>query len=361
MVQDWLAHLQQWWVSLSAKAQTLLTDAALLLLALVAGKFVGIVVKNWLRGWGVDRWLRSPWASVASQPKQKTSADAIGYLCVGTVWAGALWGIATQHALTDIARTIGFVTGRVWTLALIISLTMGVSHWLSQTVAQALRAVPFKSWLEAHLPPSRESPAEATTRLLGFAIYGFFSLLLLMVVAELFGLNATAQAIGTMWELLLRLVLAALILGVGWWGVQQMQKADLIPTQLLPVSPESAAQTIRLGFLAVVLLFALAILTGSGSEFVASLLWLAFFSVLLLALAPVRKYLPDLWAGVALKMHKVERVFIDGVAARVLHIGVLATRLLVGGAETVRPNQEVLEAFLHQRSPLPPQGTEGSE
>ncbi len=211
MVQDWLAHLQRWWVSLSAKAQTLLTDAALLLLALVAGKHVGIVVKNWLRGWGVDRWLRSPWASVASQPKQKTSADAIGYLCVGTVWAGALWGIATQHALTDIARTIGFVTGRVWTLALIISLTMGVSHWLSQAVAQALRAVPFKSWLEAHLPPSREPPAEATTRLLGFAIYGFFFLLLLMVVAELFGLNATAQAIGTVGELLLRLVLAAFI------------------------------------------------------------------------------------------------------------------------------------------------------
>jgi len=86
-------------------------------------------------------------------------------------------------------------------------------------------------------------------------------LLALLASTELLGMTVTAQALQAIWELVLRLAIACLILAIGWVGLKRLHEMS----QMLRDLPRDE-RSLRLGVMAAALIFALALLTGGGGR-----------------------------------------------------------------------------------------------
>jgi hypothetical protein len=117
--------MQKWWDGLASSVREAIIVALVLVTALVVGKIVGALVKAVSKGLGVDEVFKTPWSQTSLSRPSKTPSDAIGYLCVGTLWAGVAWWLAARYQLTDIANAIRVATGRVWILAVVFRVCGG--------------------------------------------------------------------------------------------------------------------------------------------------------------------------------------------------------------------------------------------
>jgi hypothetical protein len=335
----WLTEWLRRWQTLSPEQRQGILEAFVLMSALVGGKLVGIVVRAWLKRLGIDDLLRTPFAP--NRPRPKEPSDVAGYLCVGTVWSIALWWITRQHGLSQIADSLLTLTGRLWFVALALGAALWLSNWINQSVASLLQHPVVRERVDAVAPEVRERLSEAVLRATNGAVAVLLCLLALLASTELLGMTATAQALQAIWELVLRLAIACLILAIGWVGLKRLHEMS----QMLRDLPRDE-RSLRLGVMAAALIFALALLTGGGG----TLLALALFALLVVLLFPLREYLPDLWAAVMLKAHQVQQVTMDGTVMQVRQIGWLVTTLQAGEMELRRPNREVLRAFLQKAS-----------
>jgi ABC-type multidrug transport system fused ATPase/permease subunit len=339
--QAWLAGMQKWWDGLASSVREAIIVALVLVTALVVGKIVGALVKAVSKGLGVDEVFKTPWSQTSLSRPSKTPSDAIGYLCVGTLWAGVAWWLAARYQLTDIADAIRVATGRVWILAVVFGFAVGLSNWLMRSLLELLRSPTVKDWSEKLMPSGREQISDTVVRAFAFLVYGFLLLFVLLVATDLFGMNITAEAIKALWELTLRLIIAAIALGVGWLGVRWLEKLREFP-ELAQPPPTLVQQLARLGIVGVSLLLVLILLTGGSSALIALLI----VALVALFILPLRDYIPDLWAGLMLKLHNVREVVIDGKQVKLMKIGALACDLNSGDSQLIMRNREVLDAFL---------------
>jgi hypothetical protein len=339
--QAWLAGMQKWWDSLASSVREAIIVALVLVTALVVGKIVGALVKAVSKGLGADEVFKTPWSQTSLSRPSKTPSDAIGYLCVGTLWAGVSWWLAARYQLTDIANAIRVATGRVWILAVVFGFAVGLSNWLMRSLLELLRSPTVKDWSEKLMPSGREQISDTVVRAFAFLVYGFLLLFVLLVATDLFGMNITAEAIKALWELTLRLIIAAIALGVGWLGVRWLEKLREFP-ELAQPPPTLVQQLARLGIVGVSLLLVLILLTGGSSALIALLI----VALVALFILPLRDYIPDLWAGLMLKLHNVREVVIDGKQVKLMKIGALACDLNSGDSQLIMRNREVLDAFL---------------
>jgi ABC-type multidrug transport system fused ATPase/permease subunit len=339
--QAWLAGMQKWWDSLASPVREAIIVALVLVTALVVGKIVGALVKAVSKGLGVDEVFKTPWSQTSLSRPSKTPSDAIGYLCVGTLWAGVSWWLAARYQLTDIADAIRVATGRVWILAVVFGFAVGLSNWLMRSLLELLRSPTVKDWSEKLMPSGREQISDTVVRAFAFLVYGFLLLFVLLVATDLFGMSITAEAIKALWELTLRLIIAAIALGVGWLGVRWLEKLREFP-ELAQPPPTLVQQLARLGIVGVSLLLVLILLTGGSSALIALLI----VALVALFILPLRDYIPDLWAGLMLKLHNVQEVVIDGKQVKLMKIGALACDLNSGDSQLIMRNREVLDAFL---------------
>jgi ABC-type multidrug transport system fused ATPase/permease subunit len=339
--QAWLAGMQKWWDSLASSVREAIIVALVLVTALVVGKIVGALVKTVSKGLGADEVFKTPWSQTSLSRPSKTPSDAIGYLCVGTLWAGVAWWLAARYQLTDIADAIRVATGRVWILAVVFGFAVGLSNWLMRSLLELLRSPTVKDWSEKLMPSGREQISDTVVRAFAFLVYGFLLLFVLLVATDLFGMSITAEAIKALWELTLRLIIAAIALGVGWLGVRWLEKLREFP-ELAQPPPTLVQQLARLGIVGVSLLLVLILLTGGSSALIALLI----VALVALFILPLRDYIPDLWAGLMLKLHNVREVVIDGKQVKLMKIGALACDLNSGDSQLIMRNREVLDAFL---------------
>jgi len=340
--QAWLTEMQKWWDGLTASVKEAVIVASVLVAALVLGKIVGALAKVASKGLGVDEVFKTPWSQTSLSRPSKTPSDAIGYLCVGTLWAGVVWWLAAKYQLTDIADAVRVATGRLWILAVVFGFAVGLSNWLIRSLLDFLRSPTVKDWSEKLMPSGREQISETVVRAFAFLVYSFLLLFVLLVATDLFGMNTTAEAIRALWELTLRLIVAAIALGIGWLGVRWLEKLREFP-ELAQPPPTLAQQLTRLGIVSVSLLLVLILLTGGGSALVAFLI-VALVALLIL---PLRDYIPDLWAGLMLKLHRVREVVIDGKPVKLVRIGALVCNLNSDDTQLIMRNRKVLDAFLN--------------
>lgn len=283
---------------------------------------------------------RLPWSQPSSKVA-KTSSDAVGYICVATVWAAVIWWLSVRHQLTDIANATRFVTGRLWILAVVLGLSIGLSNWLVKLLADFLKSQSVRELTEKLAPKTREQFSDFVVRAFSLLVYGFVFLFVLMIATELFGMVTTASAVRAVWDLSLRLLVAAIALGVGWLGVQWLERRLEFPE--VEQTPTSLVRFFtHLGIMGVSLLLVLILLTGGAGALTA----LLFIAILAFILAPLREYTPDLWAGWMLKLHNVQQVTLDGKLMQLRKIGVIASELSSDKSEIVKSNREVLKVFL---------------
>jgi ABC-type multidrug transport system fused ATPase/permease subunit len=339
--QAWLAGMQKWWDGLASSVREAIIVALVLVTALVVGKIVGALVKAVSKGLGADEVFKTPWSQTSLSRPSKTPSDAIGYLCVGTLWASVAWWLAARYQLTDIANAIRVATGRVWILAVVFGFAVGLSNWLMRSLLELLRSPTVKDWSEKLMPSGREQISDTVVRAFAFLVYGFLLLFVLLVATDLFGMSITAEAIKALWELTLRLIIAAIALGIGWLGVLWLEKLREFP-ELAQPPPTLVQQLARLGIVGVSLLLVLILLTGGSSALIALLI----VALVALFILPLRDYIPDLWAGLMLKLHNVQEVVIDGKQVKLMKIGALACDLNSGDSQLIMRNREVLDAFL---------------
>lgn len=341
--QAFWAEAVQWWQGLTTSMREGIIAAAVLAGALVVGKIVGAIVKALSKGFGVDGFLRFPFAQPSSSTASKTFSDAIGYLCVASVWAGTIWWLAVRHQLTDIANAVRFALGRLWVLAIILGFAIGLSNWFIRLLIEFTRSQMVKGWVEKFVPQTREHFSEMVIRSFAFLVYAFVLLFALVVTTELFGLREAAGAIRALWDLNLRLIIAAIALGIGWLGFRWVEKVREFPELSQP--PTALVQHFaRLGVVIVSLILVLFLLTGSG----AALVLLLFAAVIFFLILPLREYIPDLWAGVMLKLHNVRKVTVNGREMNLRKVGALASELNSDTEELVMSNNEILQIFLKQ-------------
>ncbi|MCS7187832.1 MAG: hypothetical protein RMK89_12895 [Armatimonadota bacterium] len=341
-LQGWLMETQKWWQELTTSQREAFILAAVFVGTLIVGKVIGAIVKSLAKGFGLDEILRLPWSQTSSKVA-KTSSDAIGYLCVATVWAAVIWWLSVRHQLTEIANATRFATGRLWMLAVMLGLSIGLSNWLVKLLTDFLKSQSVRELAEKLALQTREQLSDFIVRAFSFLVHGFVFLFVLMIATEIFGMVTTASAIRAIWDLSLRLIIAAIALGVGWLGVRWLERWVEFPE--VEQTPTNLVRFLtRLGIMGVSLLLVLILLTGGAGALTA----LLFIAILAFILAPLREYIPDLWAGWMLKLHNVQQVTLDGELMQLRKIGVLASELSSDKSEVVKPNREILEGFLRR-------------
>src|SRR5205823_10797084 len=117
------------------------------------------------------------------------------------------------------------------------------------------------------------------------------------------------------------------------------------------VTPEKrAGQYTALGIIAATTVLAVAVLLSSAGV----LIGLAALAILGFLLWLVRGYLPDVVAGLQLRIHHVREVWFDGVAWQVVDVGFVTTQVGRGCEIHKLQNRPLLEA------PMPPPPSEAN-
>src|SRR5207249_3351009 len=97
---------------------------AVLLGAFLAGEVVRRMVCRRLRARDFDASLRAPWLPPADAGRAGgqpfTPTGLVGGLVRFTAWGAGVWWLATEQGGADLARTLEWAAGRVWSLAAVL-------------------------------------------------------------------------------------------------------------------------------------------------------------------------------------------------------------------------------------------------
>jgi hypothetical protein len=338
-----LDELQTWWQNTTPETQAGLQTGGVVLGALLGGHFLGAMVARALRAKNFDAALRLPGPS----PSGPQAGHGIGPTLVAgllvrlTVWAGAAWWLAHQYGRADLANTLGLIINRTWALAAILVTTLALGSLLAHRLIDCLQGVP-KAGPEA-LPsrPGLAAPHRGAAGAVGAGAYLLVVLLVLLIAADLFDWPLTRTSALALWQFAQHLLIAGAALFIGCLGARWARD---LATPEGGASPEKrAGQYTALGVMAATTVLAVAVLLSSAGVLVG----LAALAVLGLLLWLVRGHLPDVLAGLQLRVHQVREVSFDGAPWQVAEVGFLTTQVGRAGQFYRLQNRRVLEALLH--------------
>jgi hypothetical protein len=198
---------------------------------------------------------------------------------------------------------------------------------------------------EAPVGPSRLGAGQATPRgvagAAGAVVYALAMLLVLLMAADAFDWPLTRSSALALWQLAQHLLIAGAALLIGCLGARWARD---LATPEVTTSPEAqAGQFTAMGVMAATTVLAVTVLLASAGVLL-GLGALVGFGVLVWL---VRGHLPDVSAGLQLRIYKVREVWFDGAAWQVTAVGLLKTDVCRAGEFCTLQNRVVLEARLH--------------
>lgn len=334
--------------------QPWLRDFILVLVAGVAGYLAGGWVVLALRSRGFDELGRVPWkpwpgdpaargggpaASIPTWPTFSLSSFVRG-LVTATVWGAGVWILAWWHNAIGIAQSLQYAAERTWLFAVIALVALVIGRALAGAVLGVLYHQRVRSTIDKMLPAESGEPfTDTLARVLGTLIYATVMLLVLLVVADLFGWTRASSALSSLWMWILNAATAIVIVAVGWFGVmwayggEEASKSDDPALQ--------RGRMIRLAAVTGTTLVAILFLTNS----LAAVIGLAIVGLGLALVWPARPYLPDVWAGAYLAVCGVRQVILNDRLHKISEVRMVMSRVSVGETSRLMRNSELLTAI----------------
>jgi hypothetical protein len=337
-----LEQIQSWWQNTTPQTQAVLREGSVVLVVLLAGHFLGAMVARALAGRDFDATLRLPGSAPPAPPTGKgiTPTWLAGLLVRLTVWAGVVWWLARQHDRPELASLVALILSRTWALATVLVLTLALASLLAQRVMDCLQALEKPAPLTARNGNGAAHP-RSVAGAAGAGVYGLVVLLTLLIAADFFDWPLTRSCALALWELAQHLLTAGAALLLGYLGARWAR--DLAAADAPASAEQRAGQYTALGIVAATTLLAVAVLVSSAGV----LFGLAALAILAVLLWWARAHLPDVAAGLQLRLHKVREVCLDGDAWQVAEVGLLTTEVSRAGEFARLANRKVLEARMH--------------
>jgi hypothetical protein len=346
-----LEQLQNWWQNAAPQVEPVLREGGVIVVALLAGHFVGAMVSRALGARNFDATLRLPGSSPPAPGAGITPTLLAGLLVRLTVWGALLGWLARQHGQPEIASTVALVLSRAWALGSVLVMTLALASLLAHRVMECLQG-PAK--VEA--VPSRNGAGTSNRSVagaVGAGVYGLVVLLALLIAADFFDWPLTRSTALALWQLAQHLLTAGAALLVGYLGARWARE---LGTGEAGAAPEQrAGHFTALAILGATTMLAVAVLVSSAGV----VFGLATLAVLGFVLWLVRDHLPDVAAGLQLRLHRVREVWLEGDSWTVSEVGLLTTEVSRAGQFSRLPNRRVLAARLHG-APAPAGAEDGA-
>jgi hypothetical protein len=338
-------ELRVWLPDIDPEKLQGLQTIGLVILALLGGHLVGKMVERTLRAKKFDLALRLPGASGGTEPEHGITPTFVAGLLVRlTIWAGTAWWLAQKNYKIDLANTLALLLKRTWALATVFTTALALGSLLARRVMDCLNGLSKAGWAVA---PSRNETAPRrwdAAGLVGAAVYALAVLLVLLIAADVFDWPLTRASALALWQLAQNLMVAGAAMLIGFLGARWARELASGET---PSSPEKrAGQYTGLSIMAVTTILAVSMLVSS----VGLLIGLATLAFLGLLLWLGRGYLPDVTAGLQLRLHRVSEVSFEGEAWQVSEVGFLTTQVSRRGEFCRLQNRQVLEARMQGAS-----------
>jgi hypothetical protein len=335
-----LDELRAWWQNTTPEMREAIQTSGLVIVALLGGHFLGSLVARTLRAKNFDAALRLPGSLPAgTEPEHGITPTFIAGLLVRlTVWAAAVWWLAHKHHRVELADTLVLVLKRTWTLAFVFSTALALGSLLARRLMDCLRGLPKAAMAVAPSRNETAAPRWDVAGLLGAAVYFLIVLLVLLIAADVFDWPLTRASALALWHLAQNLLVAGAALLIGSLGARWAREQTSVEAA---ASPEKrAGQYTGLSIMALTTILAVAVLVSSAGL----LIGLAVLAVLALLLWLLRGYLPDVTAGLQLRLHNVREVWFEGERWQVASVGFLTTQVSRRGEFCCLQNRLVLEA-----------------
>jgi hypothetical protein len=342
-----LDQVQEWWQNTTPEIQTAVRFGGVVLGALVLGQFLGAIVYRALRARNFDAVLRVPGSSSADSETDRgfTPTYIAGLLVRLTVWAAAAWWLARKHERVDIANTLGLVIKRTWALTTVLVASLALGSLLARQLIACLGGGAQTGSPALSSRNGSAAPRSKVGGAVGAVVYVLAVLLVLLIAADLFDWPLTRSSALALWEFAQRLLVACAALFIGSLGAGWAR--DLVTPDGASSPEKRASQYTALGIVAASTVLAIAVLLSSAGV----LYGLAALGILGFLVWMVRGYLPDVTAGLQLRAHKVEEVYLDGEPWQVAEIGFVTTQVTRRGEFLQLKNRQVLEARLNGATP----------
>jgi hypothetical protein len=337
---DMLEQLQNWWQSATPQVVAVVREGSVIVVGLLSGHFLGSMVSRALGARDFDATLRLPGSSPPAPAAGRgiTPTLLAGLLVRLTVWGALIGWLARQHGQPELTATVALVLGRAWALASVLVMTLALASLLAHRVMECLQGPVNVA------APSRNGAGtthRGTAGAVGAAVYGLVVLLALLTVADFFDWPLTRSTALALWQFAQHLLTAGAALLIGYLGARWAR--DLATAGGGTTPEQRAGQFTGLAILAATTMLAVAVLVSSAGV----VFGLATLAVLGLLLWLVRDHLPDVAAGLQLRLHRVREVSLDGDSWKVSEVGLLHTEVSRAGEFSRLPNRRVLEARLH--------------
>jgi hypothetical protein len=347
MIDELWRSAQQTWHALTPAGQTAVRAAGLFVATFIVARYVGWLVSRRLRAVHFDNAFRKPWSPPPSVLRADTHSltptRVLSGLVRVTIWGAGLWVLAYLSGWTDLTSRLERIAGWVWALAAAILVGLYLSRTLTQKLVEAVQASPLKQKFESWQPPAdaRGARVSGPALLAGLLVDGVMVLLALLAAADVTGLALTGEALSAAWHLVLHLFTAGVALLIGWVGARSL-RAQAAPDAGPASTPAGFASYAAASVMGGAVLLAILLLAGNFPT---------YFGLVLLVLVvmlvwPAQRWLPDIYAGVLLRLNQVKEVRIDGRAYPVGAVGLLLTQVSYPDGFVPRRNRDVLEAHL---------------
>jgi hypothetical protein len=335
-----LDQLQTWWQDITPETQAYFREGGLALAALLGGHLLGIIIVRILHARNFDGVFRLPSSSAFSAAGAVpgiTPTFLLGVLVRLTIWAVAARWLVQKHGRADLANLIGLILSRAWALTAVLGTALAVGSLLARRLLECLQGL-------APAAPARQGANGARLDLMGAiaaGIYALVVLLALLMAADFFDWPLTRTSALALWQLAQHLLIAGAALLIGCLGARWARELATVEGAATP--EKQAGQYTALGIVAAATVLALTVLVASSSV----LLGVGVLAGLGALLWAARGHLPDVSAGLQLRVYKVREVWFDGVPWQVATVGWLTTEVGRAGEFCRVQNRLVLEARLH--------------
>ncbi len=153
----WLA-LQSWWQELTPDSQAGIRGAGIILGAVLAAWVLRRVAARKLRAVHFDNLLRLPWAPPLARGQGEggpsTPSHLLSILLQWSVWAAAVWWLATDNGWLGLAHALEQFASRVWSLVVVLVLALYLARVVAEQLIAVLQSPPLRDQLEVWWPRS---------------------------------------------------------------------------------------------------------------------------------------------------------------------------------------------------------------
>ncbi len=333
-------ELRAWLQNLTPETLEGLQTIALVIAAILGGHFLALMVERTLRAKKFDAALRLPGLSREGTEMEHgiTPTFVLGLLVRLTAWVGTVWWLASKYERVEFANSLALLLKRAWMFATALTTALALGSLLARRLMDCLHSIPKAGWAASPSRNETVSPRWNIAGLLGGGVYFLVVLLVLLIAADVFDWPLTRASALALWQLTQNLFIALAALLIGSLGARWAR--DLASSEGESSPEKRAGQYAGLSIMALTTILAVSVLLSSAGL----LLGLAALAILASLLWLVRGYLPDVMAGLQLRIQHVHEVFFDGEAWQVAEVGFLTTQVSRRGEFCRVQNRLVLEA-----------------